>query len=74
MSFHRPIGVCPCCSQVVEWYSDGIGGPHPYRCGNCFQGMDGKQLKRLEAMSAALQDLDEQRATLLRGAVLNVEG
>lgn len=65
--FHRPKGLCSCCGQVVEFYSDGLsGGGHPYRCGNCFEGITEEQLKELEQLQHELAKLDEQREKVLR--------
>lgn len=69
--FNRPKGFCPCCSQVVEWYSDGLsGGGHPYRCGNCFHGISEGEWTRLAKLQIELNKLDEQREKMLKSAQL----
>jgi hypothetical protein len=69
MAMNRPKGYCPCCSFTVEFYSDGIGGPHPWRCGNCFQGYDHEQLDRFEALQKELDKHDAARQQLLYDAL-----
>jgi hypothetical protein len=70
MATRRPKGYCPACEAEVEWYSDGIGGPlHPWRCGNCFQGVTDAQLTRFEKVHAELEQHDAQRQTILDDAL-----
>ena len=65
--YHRPRGHCGCCGQVVEYYSDGLsGGGHPYRCGNCFEGISESQLRGLAKLQGELQKLEDARDALLK--------
>ncbi len=70
MSIRRPKGYCPACDQQVEWMSDGIGAPgHPWRCGNCFQGVTEEQLTRFEKVYQELEAHDEKRQQILDDAL-----
>ncbi len=69
MALHRPKGYCPTCEFTVEFYNDGIGGPHPWRCGNCFQGFTDDQLDRLEKIQKELDQHDALRQQLLYDAL-----
>jgi transposase-like protein len=65
----RPKAYCPACESEVEMYSDGIGGNHEWRCGNCFQGFNGEQLTRLEKLKAELDRHEDERQQLLIDAL-----
>lgn len=58
---HRMIMTCPCCSQVVELYRDGLSGPDKYRCGNCFEIIDQEDLDDVRALQDELARIEEQR-------------
>ena len=58
-------GLCPSCEQEVEFHTDGVGGGHDYRCGNCFHGLSAKEVEGLKAMQAELQAHEDQRKKIL---------
>lgn len=67
MGYKRPRSLCACCGLQVEWYSDGLsGGGHAWRCGNCFEGINEKQLKGLEDLQHDLAELEQRREQLIR--------
>lgn len=66
---NRPKMWCHCCELMVELYSDGLsGGGHPYRCGNCFEGISETQYAHAQKVHAEVAKLEEQKRKLLEGA------
>ena len=66
---NRPTGFCPTCEYVVQFFNDGIGGPHEWRCGNCFCGYTSKQLDQLEETHRQLKQHAEERQKILDDAL-----
>ncbi len=66
---NRPRGFCPACSAAVEFYNDGIGGNHDWRCGNCFHGYTHAQLDKFEKLQLELNEHDAARQQILYDAL-----
>ncbi len=67
---NRLKGFCPCCTQPVELYTDGLGGgAYLYRCGNCFHGFSEEQIEQTKDLQRKLAKLDEERLALMQDAL-----
>lgn len=62
---------CLCCNCESELIRDHISGPNHFRCGNCFDLVDVKDIPRIEKINAELKILEEKRHAILATHGLN---